>query len=203
MISSLLSINKSYKSLTIVSLFQIASHSKSSTKSRFWNRSFHILSCERSMKSDESQALESYKSRTSIALDKSSEIERSRYRLERLKEPSWSRRCSRWQSFLVPVIIVLLNITSIECLQARQEGEWLNPKPQLRFHSISLHNLHIFEITFDYHEAEIFIFQTKPSFTASLTCLVEDYNVITQNSLLTTFCYKAEEGKIFFIFYAT
>jgi hypothetical protein len=103
-------------------LFQIASRSKASTKSRFFNRSFHILSCDRNMTSTPS-----CNASASIALDNSNNSENSRCRLDRkLKGPfeelSWSR-CNWQQSFLVAVIIVLLNLTSIECLQARQEGK--------------------------------------------------------------------------------
>lgn len=108
---------KSNKLPSIV--FQIASHSKASTKSRFWNRSFHILSCNRNMKSTKSTALS--------ALDKSNDSENSSCRLDRKASGPhaglcWSR-CNWQQSFLVAVIIVLLNLTSVKCLQARQEGE--------------------------------------------------------------------------------
>lgn len=59
-------------------------------------------------------------SRAAIALNNSTHSENSRSRLDR--KLSWSR--SNWQkSLLVSVIIVLLNIASIECLQARQEGK--------------------------------------------------------------------------------
>jgi hypothetical protein len=108
---------KSNKLPSIV--FQIASHSKASTKSRFWNRSFHILSCNHNMNSTASTA------RASRALDKSNS-ENSSCRLDRKAKGTsvelWSR-CYWQQSFLVTVIIVLLNLTSVKCLQARQEGE--------------------------------------------------------------------------------
>lgn len=124
-------IAKSNKLPSIV--FQIASHSKASTKSRFWNRSFHILSCDRSMESSDFTSTPSCNARTSMVLDKLNNSENSRSRLDRkqkspFEELSWSR-CNRQQSFLVAVIIVLLNLTTIECLQARQEGECVwNPK---------------------------------------------------------------------------
>lgn len=111
-------------------LFQIASHSKSSTRSRFWNRSFHILSCnDHSMKSSV-RSEHSCRARTSIALDNSNISENSSSRLDRMRwSPledyfSW-RRCNWQQSFLVSVIILLLNMTLIECLQARQEGRFM------------------------------------------------------------------------------
>lgn len=102
--------------------FQIASHSKSSTKSRFWNRSFHILSCDHSMETSNRRISLSEKS-PSNALDNSNNSENSRCRLDRKLNGGfiWSR-CNWQQSFLVSVIIVLLNFPSIKCLQARQEG---------------------------------------------------------------------------------
>lgn len=102
---------KSNKLTSIV--FQIASHSKASTKSRFWNRSFHILSCNHNMKSTAS---------TSRALDKSNS-ENSSCRLDRKASNGHWSRCNWQQSFLVAVIVALLNLTSVKCLQARQEGE--------------------------------------------------------------------------------
>lgn len=109
--------------------FQIASHSKSSTKSRFWNRSFHILSCDHVMEASEIIAPLS-ETRPSIARDNSTNSENSKCRLDRkLLNGEFSLSKRNWQqSFLVPVIIVLLNLTSsIECLQARQEGTYTNP----------------------------------------------------------------------------
>lgn len=48
---------------------------------------------------------------------------RSICRLDRKgqQQKCWSR-CN-WKSFMASVIIVLMHLTSIECLQARQEGE--------------------------------------------------------------------------------
>lgn len=63
-----------------------------------------------------------------MALDDSSNSESRRsFRLDRkVKGPfegfSWSR-CNMQLSFLVALIIVLLNLTTVECLQARQEGK--------------------------------------------------------------------------------
>lgn len=95
---------------------QIASHSKSSTRSRFWNRSFHILSCDRSMEARVS-------GKPSNALNNANNSENRRCRLDRKLNGRfrWSR-CNWQRSLAVAVIIVLLNLTSIECLQARQEG---------------------------------------------------------------------------------
>lgn len=60
----------------------------------------------------------------SIAIDNAIHSENSRCRLDRKRGGSFvERRCNWQQSFLVAVIIVLLNLASIECLQnARQEG---------------------------------------------------------------------------------
>jgi hypothetical protein len=44
-------------------------------------------------------------------------------RLDRKESNSWCRSRCNWKSFLASIIIVLLHLTSIECLQARQEGE--------------------------------------------------------------------------------
>lgn len=106
------------------------------------------------MKSNELRA-PSCESRTSIALDDESRAnECSRSRLEQqqhqLKELSWSRCSRQRENFIIAVIIVLLNLTSIECLQARQEG-----KPQPQTH-ITLNFITSFAS--DYHEpAELFI----------------------------------------------
>lgn len=104
--------------------FQIASHSKSSTKSRFWNRSFHILSCDHSMKSSDNRA-PSCEANAPVAVNGA--MRRSRRRLDRKLEGAlepfgWSR-CNWRQNLLVTVIIVLLNSTTIIC-QPRQEGEF-------------------------------------------------------------------------------
>ncbi|CRK89434.1 CLUMA_CG003182, isoform B [Clunio marinus] len=105
--------------------YKIASHSKSTTKSRFWNRSFHILSCDQRMKSSVRRA-HSCCVRTSIALNNSNNSGIYSSRLDRklkgvLEDFRWNQ--FNWQqSFLVILIVVLLNFTSIECLQSRQEA---------------------------------------------------------------------------------
>lgn len=128
--------------------FQIASHSKSSTKSRFWNRSFHILSCDRNMKPSDIEA-PSGEAQTSIALNKSIHSENRRDRLDRtLKHPlmlSWSR-CNWRPFFLVPLILVLLNLTSIECLQPRQEGTCAVLNSRLAFQLLFNYTIYIFSM---------------------------------------------------------
>jgi hypothetical protein len=60
---------------------------------------------------------------------------RSICRLDRKRQQKCWRRCY-WKSFMACIIIVLLHLTSIECLQARQEGEF---KTLLNCFSRSLH----------------------------------------------------------------
>lgn len=112
--------------------FQIASHSKSSTKRRFWNRSFHILSCEDKMGSSGIKpnpilmGVMAHHNNTNHRNENSNRLDRKHRnaRITFADECSSWRRCS-WQNFLVFIIIVLLNLaTTIECLQPRQEGTW-------------------------------------------------------------------------------
>ncbi|KAG5672933.1 hypothetical protein PVAND_003020 [Polypedilum vanderplanki] len=119
----------------ISSIYEITSHSsKSSTKSRFWNRSFHILPCDRStrtnhitMQLDWSQRLyHNNENNANKIINNNSE--NSIYRLDR-KERKYSElnRCRsscNWKSFMASIIIVLLHlVSSIESLQPRQEGK--------------------------------------------------------------------------------
>lgn len=93
-----------------------------------------------------------------IALDNSIHSENRKCRLDRKREHpcevvSWSS-CNWRQSFLVTVIVVLLNIASIECLQPRQEGMFTFFLFNLR---MQFQNLHIFDILLDYDEVGLFI----------------------------------------------
>jgi len=117
----------------ILSLFcslpQIASHSKSSTKSRFWNRSFHILSCEESTNNIKKRR-HSSSTRTTANCRNHKDVndhisdQQQQQRLDRKHKSSTLIALEGWESALVVVIIVVLNLlTSSECLQARQEGE--------------------------------------------------------------------------------
>lgn len=110
---------------------QITSQSKSSTKNRFWNRSFHILSCEHEQLLEWSSSQYPKHFHNNIN-DEDNDIaninnsENSICRLDRKEkyaESSWSRCRCNWKSFLASIIIVLLHLTSIECIQARQEGK--------------------------------------------------------------------------------
>ena len=101
---------------------QIASQSKSTTKSRFWNRSFHILPCHTMHSS-----MRLYHNKNTNHNDDGTSENRSRNnnrscRLDRKRQKCW-RRCY-WKSFMASIMIVLLHLTSIECLQGRQEGEF-------------------------------------------------------------------------------
>lgn len=98
--------------------------------------------------------------RPSIALNNSNNSENIRCRLDRkqkgpFRELSWSR-CNWQQSFLVAVIIVLLNLTSIECLQARQEGKFekISPLSFLFNYIICIS----FTFCYDYDEVELFFY---------------------------------------------
>lgn len=138
-------------------LLQIAGHSKSSTKNQFWNRSFHILSCNDNVGSTKrtkfNKTSKCYSSNSRFLKRKEwttflhnsvnnninnyntsgsntetqSLIERRNKKSNCFQSTSLvvdSQWCSStsWQNFLVFVVVVLLNITSTNCLQARQEG---------------------------------------------------------------------------------
>lgn len=97
-------------------------------RSRFWNRSFHIMPCEAvAMQLGRIRRHESENNNEIDANNKSSEnrsnSSRSICRLDRKRQQKCWRRCY-WKSFMACIIIVLLHLTSIECLQARQEGEF-------------------------------------------------------------------------------
>lgn len=110
---------------------QIASQSKSTTQSRFWNRSFHILPRHSmSMRlynnnnfnpnNNDDANKETSENRSNKS--KSKNNNRTICRLDRKRQLKCWRRCY-WKSFMASIIIVLLHLTSIQCLQGRQEGE--------------------------------------------------------------------------------
>ena len=140
----------------LILLLQIAGLSKSSTKNQFWNRSFHILSCNDNVGSTKrtkfNKTSKCYSSNSRFLKRKEwttylhnsvnninnynssgsntetqSLIKRRNKRSNCFQSTSlvvdsqWSSSTS-WQNFLVFVVVVLLNITSTNCLQARQEG---------------------------------------------------------------------------------
>ncbi|KAL7016233.1 hypothetical protein ACKWTF_009969 [Chironomus riparius] len=128
--------------------YKINSHSKSSTKSRFWNRSFHILSSENKINANidemkhkwshslqmnfaglynnKSNGNENDENNKKIIINNNNS-ENIICRLDRKEKYAEFNIANRsrcnWKSFLASIIIVLLHLTtSVECLQARQEA---------------------------------------------------------------------------------
>ncbi|CAO1439869.1 unnamed protein product [Diamesa serratosioi] len=138
--------------------YKIAGHSKSSTKNQFWNRSFHILSCNDNVGSRKrtkfNKTSKCYSSNSRFLKRKEwtafldntvnninnfnnigsntethSLIERRHNKKSNcfqstslVVDSQWRNSSTSWQNFLVFVVVVLLNIMSTNCLQARQEA---------------------------------------------------------------------------------